>query len=661
MFTVAIGVMICIMGIQIMMVLISCIIILCGVLSVAYALKNLVIVDIDVKKNVSSKRAKIPKHSNAIYTKAYSKTQDKGYAKACADAYAETRSIPCKNNSSVDIFKPNQIETMEDMMSYGYTPYMLLISPMQSGKTNIFLLYAFQDLYQGIHKNVVIFSGCSERKLYQQLKNDLHEAQYRYANFAYDCGYFPTRESALNCAKRLQEKIHILWGPYLHQYNGPCTNTLFILEESHYAQGKGQIVDQFMKKIGLCANGEKHSFRQRGNSMISVSATPFSEVIDDAKFNQHKAIVFATIGEGYKSVKDLEDAGCIDYYKGDYMTKLEEILRLYGNENKYGLLRVTDEEELIVARDVGFAYGWDVREYDLKVKNRHCHIEDLGLLAHVPENPTLILMIDKCRMGTVIQKTHIAFAMETSKEMNADTALQSFLGRLCGYDANLSVKIYLPHKICEKSEIERYLCMCRDLATGSFPEMMPTTGKNILSPKKLLGVFKGIYRIIPIEISQFIPVEMLTGSIFFQRNFLLQNLPRIIETLENNSARCLNNDAQKQEIIDKLRTHMTLGANGIESPYEIRISDSSSDGYNTDHKILETIYNMQQQRIPLPLHASCGSKSNTDREIRIWIVKENRYFAPGTIFIDTRTISKSSFPIYKNMPSTTGEEMFDGY
>jgi len=529
--------------------------ILCGVLSVAYMMKD----SFNVSPNY------LP---SAMATPVYTDTRDKENVRGCSNTFSEseTPSIPCRNDSSVDGFKPNQIETVEKMMSYGFPPYMMLISPMQSGKTNTYLLYAYETLRRGIFDYATIFSGCSERKLYDQLKRDLYEARLKYAQFMFVCGYSPNYKHALQCAERLHSKIQIWWGPYLDRYDGMMMNTLFIWEEAHYAQGKGQIVDKFFKKLGLSATGDKYSFRQRGNSMISVSATPFSEILDNEKYNQEKVMVMATIGEGYKGVKQLADAGCIEYYNDNFTTELPRILDLHRRQNKYGLLRVTDESALILARQIAFARGWDVCECDLKTQNRHRHIEDLGLLAHAPPCATLILLIDKCRMGTVIHKVHIAFGMETSQDINADTFLQSLLGRFCGYDANLSVKMYLPHQIKEKDEIERFVSLYRDLTDGEIPNTMPTSGKNINPPKKTSASVSGVYRIIPIEFPELIPPEMLGESIMYWRNFIISRIPTFIDMLTNNQVQCLNNDAQKQEIVDKLQTYLDLTREGIESP-----------------------------------------------------------------------------------------------
>ncbi len=67
----------------------------------------------------------------------------------------------------------------------------------------------------------------------------------------------------------------------LNSFIPPIEKTLYIWDESHFGQTKGQAVSMFLKKCNLVP-GRKG---QNGNFLLSVSATPFSELHNIDPYN----------------------------------------------------------------------------------------------------------------------------------------------------------------------------------------------------------------------------------------------------------------------------------------------------------------------------------------------------------------------------------------
>ena len=141
-----------------------------------------------------------------------------------------------------------------------------LVAPMQSGKTSTYFDVAIDAIKNGIVKKIVIFSGNRETMLRKQTMDSVSKNEL------------------------LKDVTEVVWGPELKKYNPDIfTNTLYIWDESHYGQSDEQEVDNFCSKCGICPLG-LDSFQSV--YYLSVSATPFSEVIMFKKTNLKKWLSF---------------------------------------------------------------------------------------------------------------------------------------------------------------------------------------------------------------------------------------------------------------------------------------------------------------------------------------------------------------------------------
>lgn len=278
--------------------------------------------------------------------------------------------------------------------------FVALVAPMQSGKTTTYLEVAKQALESGVVQHVVVFSGNRETMLRDQTNDRVHHL------------------------------ATVVWGPDLKHYiPNHYVPTLYIWDESHYGQSDDQEVDRFCARCGICPAGMDSI---PGVYCLSVSATPFSEVIDAE--NTNKLVIFQNTSKYYYGIANMLENGRIRTFTDykDQMYKLVQSLKP-GESPKVGLLRLREdkgENKLEVLKRI-------CDELDIPMKLYDASSDDDDLTRAIETKPSkshVVVVKGKLKMGkTIKDKRHVAFCMETAKSSNADTLLQGFMGRFCGY------------------------------------------------------------------------------------------------------------------------------------------------------------------------------------------------------------------------------------
>lgn len=379
----------------------------------------------------------------------------------------------------------NVITAVTEMIEYYKEGGRALINfaQMQSGKTNAFLLLAGEMLRIKLVKNVVIFTGNRERELKSQLTEQVRGNQSfydtKYVNFV---SQNTNILQGLNIAEsfahvnelitNIKSKITIVWGTELMKKARTIQtkNTLFIFEESHFAQTIGQTPEKFMNAIGLPANGDIEVLQAKNNYLCSVSATPFSELCDNGNFEQQKKVIRMKPDQNYRGVEWLKYNNKLIGFS-NWQTTLRNALILKKNECNWAIIRVRGEDQFEKARVISLFEGWDIRQYDQTSSD----IESMKELENKPTKPTIVILKEKCRMGTVVPKTNLAFVFETSNRSNTDTLLQSLLGRSCGYHNNNTLLVYLHQDILASRELNTYIQFCEGNDNS-----VPTKAKNVV-------------------------------------------------------------------------------------------------------------------------------------------------------------------------------------
>jgi len=359
-----------------------------------------------------------------------------------------------------------EIRAMEQVLSrFQDQAWGMLLAPMQSGKTNTFLLTACEMMRAGIVDRAVVFSGNRETDLRDQLIVKKEEIKTIYQTFT---------GLDLIAAGALVDKIEIHFGQSLKECEAQ-DRTLYIWEESHYGQSQRQEVDLFLRRMRIQATGSL----PEGCFLLSVSATPFSELSDQHHMTQDKFVVRLIPSDQYLSVKKMMENGQIRNMK-DPSKEFGAILATV--HDGYGLVRASDKKQKEMA-EMAIRAGFAVIQCDMKNKF------DLNQTLMIrPDTKTIIFLKGMFRMGKQVVKTHIRFVMETSCG-KTDTLLQSLLGRMCGYDSRADILIYIKNLPLE--ELEKYNQLHEGVFT-SIPSKAMNIRSNIASNTKTRSPLKPI-------------------------------------------------------------------------------------------------------------------------------------------------------------------------
>ena len=164
------------------------------------------------------------------------------------------------------------------------------------------------------------------------------------------------------------------------------------------------------------------SFRYRffPECVLSVSATPFSEVID-VREESKKMVIFQKPNNNYFGMIENELIQTFD----EYSTKMEELVRELSASPipKIGIIRLREdgkgENKLTILKRICDNYKvsmikmpW-IKFWTTRLKPLKSHV---------------IIIKGKLKIGkTIKDKRHVLFCMETAKKSNSDTLLQGLM------------------------------------------------------------------------------------------------------------------------------------------------------------------------------------------------------------------------------------------
>ena len=511
--------------------------------------------------------------------------------------------------------------------------WCVLLAQMQSGKTMTYYFVIAEMLRRGQVRKGVIFSGSAETELREQVEESKKEFFVKYKAYLVEehiAEY--SKDEISDMCELMSEMIEIVWSADLKKYKDDASETFFVWDESHYAQNTGMRPGEFLKKMGICPTGDPEQLAEKNSFLLSVSATPFSELSDQIHMEQHKNIVRMVPGEGYYGVKHMLSAGKIIGFN-KWRECLKRALEMHKNESEpsYAILRKTAKSDITEIRDFAEARGWLVVEYDSENKQI-----DMSSLNIAPEKDTLIVLKGMLRMGKRLDKSHISFAMEMSKSSSSDVVLQGLLGRMCGYNANLNTVIYINECILSRGDLEKYVRMmdfgediivskARNLAGGSASE-------------------SEMYDIIPLKIQRFTDdIDPCTES----RERLINAIKNAVANFQ---VQDLNSGEQTYDIMDQVERFN-------ECQFKIAKVKKTNETYKeVPKKIHDSIVN----KMPIKLGAGCCTKG--DKEISIFVFHEDYpefSIKKGDVFLDARTkIASHSQIIDKKITKTNGAEIF---
>jgi hypothetical protein len=524
------------------------------------------------------------------------------------------------------IFSEQQMKAAHDAISMyrdGRTNWVILLAQMQSGKTETFLFIACELIRFGRVQSIVIFSGCAEKELEKQLNDTITGVmpsfwrKYRRHIGQDNC------EDLEDTIKR-NKLIQVVWGNKKSSYCGPTENTLFIWEEAHFAQNKDQGPNEFLKKLNISADGDQNILQNKNNFVLTVSATPFSELSDLHHMAQDKLIVKMMPGQGYIGVKDIRDADRIRPWT-DLRSGLNDALSLERNGEKWAIIRVTDNS--VMVKEILASKGWKYVEYDssisLEERNKGTCREP-GYLAwqsmlagEAPIERTAIIIKGMCRMGKNINKKHLLFVFETSKNPASDTVLQGLLGRVCGYGYN-EVIVYLSAKFINRkdddnlNDIDRYI----QLWDNDGVQILPRKANNLCEKNVEITC-----PIIPIAIRRDRNISTSNDQSCVKDD-VLDAFTKHPERIINKNTRAVFEEVKEKYIRLHKSNRAGLGANYFHS------NKKTTRGPDGAKKIKDAFDNNEVTRM-----GSGGGIAANGEEINIWVNKDVNGFDKDIFYV----------------------------
>ena len=359
-------------------------------------------------------------------------------------------------------------------------PYVILLAQMQSGKTGTYLRVGLQMMMDISVRRVMIITGNSDLSLRGQTTQDTLNAISQFSN---EHGLTAHQD------RTLRENVTVHFGQDLKKIPELKDDTLVIWDECHMAQSdENRPYKEFFGRFGLrdTLQGNFQVLRDRNIRILSVSATPFSELVCNQKVildvhadeekramdkREHgpeaKVVVTMADSDEYHGLSEIHEDGRLKFSAKSMNRDSGHLAGIMRDNrakytNKYVIVRTrnTLADTTGILQGVRRRNGYDYRHFfGGDVHHEMFTADGFGAMKTRPERPTLIHLCGKARMGQVVPKEHIGFVYEQSELPNTDTILQSLVGRMCGYPTDDGKKftgdIYLSGST--KEEVSKYI------------------------------------------------------------------------------------------------------------------------------------------------------------------------------------------------------------
>ena len=547
--------------------------------------------------------------------------------------------------------------------------WAVLVAHPQSGKTQTFYYVACNVLCTNPRiKYVKIICGNAEKELSDQLRASKTEFIRLYVQ-----NEVRHPDMVEETIAHLESRIEVLCGADLtHSAPHPqiACDTLFIWEEAHCAQDKTNRPHKYLQSQHITADADVSNLEgERNNYVLTVSATPFSELSDYHHYGQKKRIVRLEPAEGYKGPRQFLDSGAIvqfDPRLSQAQVVAQAIQEAPVTEApKYAIVRVRDSKDSDNMSDcirVAGELGWAHRVYDANTKyNQPGSMQSMDELAVAPHCNTVIFIRGMCRMGKRVPKAHISFVVETSKGSKTDTVLQALLGRMFGYHDNMNIRVYISRKV-KMDDIRRYVDMME--APDNELQVMPRSGKNLVAGTS--QCVNGWYYNMPIIVrhrhnNADEDDAMDPNAPEYDRDLAIRAIQTAFQSGDIVNCNCAEQTAEIREQV----TRLTAEPHRMNYMYLINRTTGRLNVTYRDvpEKVRESIDN---QIAMIPGGAGCGFESNDEDgvQINVWRCNTNQFSAShglhrGDLIVYTRTRAPSpQQQMHGRIAHTSGLETF---
>ena len=396
--------------------------------------------------------------------------------------------------------------------------HVILAAKMQSGKTGVCNAVVNIISQTPIHRYLAIdkymfITGMNDCGLKSQTLKRVEE-QVIGANK--DNIY-----SGLRSKKNLSPNHYfVMKNSDLLKYDGDINNTIIFIDEAHYGSGKNNILTKFLYKQGIDWK-DTNDLIKRNIYIVSVSATPFDEIVSDTK--EVKSIVELKPSKEYVGVtellnngqiieaekEDIEEDGMIFEYINDAHQRMVD-------DDVYGIIIVRTRKFDVIKNDPYIMKDFDVfemyssgnnieydkfnelamdlvekNEYNKKIKNIKSSSAIVGGMPKMYAKPLLVLIKGAFRAGITLDsrvKDYVYMLYDYS--LKADTTAQALLGRLCGY-RNKKSDVTNTYIYVNKKFADMYSAWENDFQNRQIVPCSKTTFEwipnNVVNPKAQIG------------------------------------------------------------------------------------------------------------------------------------------------------------------------------
>ena len=249
----------------------------------------------------------------------------------------------------------------------------------------------------------------------------------------------------------------------LLKYEGDINNAVIFIDEAHYGSNEKNILSKFLYKQGINWK-DTNELIKRNIYIVSVSATPFDEIVSDTK--EVKNIVELKPTKSYIGVSEFIKKGLvIDAEKddieedGNIFEYINDAHQRMHDNGEAGIIIIRTRKFNVIKSDPYIVKDFDIHEmyssgsnieynvfndivksiidkneYNKKAAAMKASNAISGAIPKMYVKPLIVLIKGAFRAGITLDarlKDYIYMIYDYSAK--ADTTAQALLGRLCGY------------------------------------------------------------------------------------------------------------------------------------------------------------------------------------------------------------------------------------
>lgn len=432
--------------------------------------------------------------------------------------------------------------------------WCLLMAEMQSGKSGTFFSVPYiiarnQTIKEELNLvddniNMFLLTPMSDSELVQQFEQDI-------VNFT---GVEIKRNVIHNneMQKFLKTPKDEWTTTDINTINKMKTNSVILIDESHYGSDKNQILNTFLEEIlEISATGESTILKEKNIYVLSISATPMAERISVDDTTIKKKIIPLKNTKDYFGIVGMWETNKIKQsFNLNNKEGINELVNVINKlpENGYVLVRANDRGDKDI-EDIIKEIPNEIEciNYNMETKKSIFSNTDINdILSVKPNGRKIIFFKGKLRAGQRVKTEHVIMVHDSHKS-TSDTTAQSFLGRCCGYSKNRNIEIY-----CDLKSAKEYY----EWVKSGFAKLSTPKAKNVfketskITTKKLIE--KPIVRIVDdvdilailgkkiktveekLKIVQYLN-EPILNDVLDDDNFIISRISRVSEDNKNST------------------------------------------------------------------------------------------------------------------------------